>query len=473
MRLPLRRTGPTPEAKAATAYRAGRPLSAIAKEANTSGYEMLARLGSRIAERGELTRSRSLMARSRETANLLADQQETIQQLLSAGVHHSEIPKVLEALGSSMDKEIAVELLCNHRWLANSSEWVSPPKKPIALLDRFSLLYMAGVHLRIGPDYMAALANMPLGDVRVARDNLGSFLSNTRVAEVLAVVEATSHEAHADELYGPSMTAYGETLEGLASPTGRSTTWPYQAQDLRRRVGNGSWEETLNAVGLSMNGAAARFEASDFDAAARDFNDACSDPESPFFPKDVSTYDTWVINEAAAGRERPSPIEIRRHFNTWEEVISAAYFTDDDEISALSEGYRAQNRLERKWAATGEDLNLALAGLSDGWMLMIEYGKETLAGPLLQTQARIIDGDLMCEIRPAYSLAGEISFDRENLVRRGWRSSNCTTSDLINNLGNPSEAGHEILEALQHGFGLRTPAEFHWQPALPDNERPY
>ncbi|MGP0223588.1 TY-Chap domain-containing protein [Paenarthrobacter sp. NCHU4564] len=433
---------------------------------------MLASLGSRIAERGELARSRSLLARSRETANLLADQQETIQQLLTAGVHHSEIPKVLEALGSSVDKEISVELLCNHRWLANSSEWVSPPK-PIALLDRLSLLYMAGVHLRIEPDYMAALANMPSDDVRVARDNLGSFLSNTRVAEILAVVQATSHKAQADELYGPSMTAYGETLEGLESPTGGSTTWPYQAQDLRRRVGNGSWEETLNAVGLSMNGAAARFEDLDFDAAARDFNDACSDPESPFFHKDVSTYDTWVINEAAAGRERPSPIEIRRHFNTWEEVISAAYFTDDDEISALSEDYRARNRLERKWAAAGEDLNEALAGLSDDWTLVIEHRKETLAGPPLQARARIIDGDLMCEIRPAYSLAGEISFDKEDMVRRGWRSADCTTSDLLNNLGNPSEAGHEILEALQHAFGLRTPAELHWQPARPDNERPY
>lgn len=446
-------------------------MSAIGREANTSGFEMLRGLGARIAERGELERSRSLLIRSQKTADLLADQQKTIQQLLSAGIHHAEMPNVLKALGTPVDSEIAVELLCNHRWLANSSERTTSAK-PITLLDRFSLLYVFGVHHRVEPDYKGALANMHLGDVQDVRDALGPFLGSARVAEVLAVVEAATHEAHANSLDGPSMTAYSDTRELLASPAARNTVWPYPARDLRRRVGNGSWEQTLRAVGLSMKGAAARFEAVDFDEAAQDFTEACSDAESPFFPKDVSTYDTWVINEAAAGRERPSLIEIRRHFNTWEKVISAAYFTDDDEMGGISERYHAESRSERKWAAAGEELSEALAGLPDGWTLMIEYGKETLAGPPLQAQAIVVNGEVLCEIRPAEPFAGEWTFDKPSLVRRGWGASNCTTSNLVNNLGDPRDAGHEILEALQHGFGLRTPDEFQWQEVRSNDERP-
>ena len=467
MRLPLRRMGPTPEAKAAAAYRAGRPLYAIAEETSASGYELLRKLGPRIAERGELERSRSLMARSQKTADLLAEQRNTIQQLLSAGLHHSEIPKVLKALGTPVDSEIAVALLCNRRWLANNSERTTPAR-PIAILDRFSLLYIAGVHLRVEPDYKAALANMAPGDIQEIRDNLGSFLSSARVAEILAIVEATTLKVQADKVNGPSITAYGDALQALASPAELSTMWPYSARNLRRRVGKGSWEQTLRAVGLSMNGAAARFEAADFDAAAEDFKEACSDHESPFFPKDVSTYDTWVINEAAAGRERPSPIEMRRHFNTWEEVISAAYFTDDDEVRSLSNQFRAENRLEQKWASVGEELNEALADLSEGWTLMIESGKETLEGPPLRAQASIVKGDVLCEIRPAWGFAGELISDEPSLGRRGWRASNCTTSNLLNNLGDPMNAGHEILVALREGFGIRTPGEIHWQTIRSD-----
>ncbi|NHW47130.1 hypothetical protein HAV21_09530 [Paenarthrobacter sp. MSM-2-10-13] len=410
------------------------------------------------------------MARSQKTANLLAEQRKTIQKLLNARIHHSEIPKVLGALGTPVDTEIAVALLCNKRWLANYSERTTPAG-PIAVLDRFNLLYIAGVHLRVEPDYKAALANMAPSDIQEIRDNLGSFLSSTRVAEILAIVEATTLRIQSAKVNGPSMTAYGDALQSLASPDEHSAMWPDFARNLRRRVGKGSWEQTLRAVGLSMNGAAARFEAADFHAAAEDFKEACSDHESPFFPKDVSTYDTWVINEAAAGRERPSAIEMRRHFNTWEGVISAAYLIDDDEIGGLSNHFRAENLLEQKWASVGEELNEALAGLSDGWTLMIESGKETLEGPPLRAQASIVEGEVLCEIRPAWGLAGEQRFDEPSLGRRGWRASNCTTSNLFNNLGNPSEAGHEILEALQDGFGIRTPDDFHWQTVRSDDER--
>lgn len=467
MRLPLRRTGPTAEAIAAAAYRAGRPMSAIAKEAGASGYELLRKLGPRIADRGELERSRSLMARSQQTANLLVEQRKTIQQLLSAGIHHSQIPRVLEALGSPVDTEIAVALLCNKRWLANYSERTTPAG-PIAVLDRFSLLYIAGVCLRVEPDYKAALANVAPSDIQEIRDNPGSFLSSTRVAEILAIVEATTLKVQADKVNGPSITAYGDALHALPSPAELSTMWPYSARSLRRRVGKGSWEQTLRAVGLSMTGAAARFETADFCAAAEDFKEACSDHESPFFPKDISTYDTWVINEAAAGRERPSPIEMRRQFDSWEEVISAAYFTDDDEIRSLSKQFRAENRLEQKWASIGEELNEALADLSEGWSLMIESGKETLEGPPLRAQASIVKGDVLCEIRPAWGFAGEQICDEASLGRRGWRASNCTTSNLFNNLGDLMNAGHEILAALREGFGLRTPGEIHWHKIRSD-----
>ncbi|MEV4952478.1 hypothetical protein [Paenarthrobacter nitroguajacolicus] len=399
----------------------------------------------------------------------MAEQRKTIQQLLSAGIHHSEIPKVLEALGTPVDTEIAVALLSNKRWLANYSERTTPAG-PIAVLDRFSLLYIAGVHLRVEPDYKAALANVAPRDIQEIRDNLGSFLSSTRVAEILAIVEATTLKVQADKVNGPSMTAYGDALEVLVSSALHSTMWPSPARNLRRRVGNGSWEQTLRAVGLSMNGAAARFEAADFDAAAGDFKEACSDPESLFFPKEVSTYDIWVINEAAAGRERPSPIEMRRHFTTWEEVISAAYFTDDDDIRSLSNQFRAENRLEEKWASVGEELNEALANVSEGWTLMIESGEETLESQPLRVQASIVKGDVLCEIRPAWGFAGEQISDEPSLGRRGWRASNCTTSNLFNNLGDPMNAGHEILAALREGFGLRTPGEIHWQTIRSDTD---
>lgn len=399
--------------------------------------------------------------------DVLRSQRETIQRLSSARIHWSDVPKVLAALGTPVDSEIAIGLLSNPRWLATIPMRTSS-YSPIALLDRLSLLHVCGVYLRVEPDYAGALGNMELADVQMVRDSLGSFFSTAQVATALAVVQTVTNEAGRRALEGPSVAAYGEIREQIGLPVGAGTVWPYSAGDLKRRVGKGSWEQTLRAVGLTMNSAAARFDVADFQEAAEDFREACADPDSPFFAKDVSTYDTWVIGEAAAARERPSPIEMRRHFNTWEEVISAAYFTDDDEIRGLSNEFRAENRLEQKWASVGEELNEASADLPEGWALMIESGKATLADPPLQAQARSVRGDLLCEIRPAYSFPGELIFDKESLVRRGWRSSDCTTPNLFNNLGDPMDAGHEILAALREGFELSTPGEINWQTIRSD-----
>jgi hypothetical protein len=127
--------------KVVRAYLGGDPLRSIAAAANLGSYQVLRLLSSRIADRGEMERSRSLRRRCFSTAEALRNEEHLIGQLRDSGIARSNIPKILAALGTSVDIDIAVELLRDPEGLFANTPRLdgadpSPPTDELSPYDR-------------------------------------------------------------------------------------------------------------------------------------------------------------------------------------------------------------------------------------------------------------------------------------------------------------------------------------------------
>jgi hypothetical protein len=146
---------------AMTSFIAGDPLRSIAAALDMRSYEALLLLSTRVADRSEEQRSKALRNRCSATAEVLNQNDERIWQLLDAGIENSDIPKVLAALGASIDIEIAVDLLSSTELLIETLAGIelvelAPPT------DTFSLLYVTGRHNGLEPDYQFSLGKIPM-----------------------------------------------------------------------------------------------------------------------------------------------------------------------------------------------------------------------------------------------------------------------------------------------------------------------
>lgn len=460
------------------AYLAGDSLRSIAAAANLGSYQTLRLLSSRIADRGEMERSRSLRRRCFSTAEVLQKEKLLVGQLQDSGKARSNIPKILAALGTSVDIDIAVELLRDPERLFADTPTLDRAG-PGPLTDKFSLLYVTG-HLRgVEPDYKFALAAMPVSEISELRGLLQPGLHHGQIAEILAMIETTAQAIRAGHVGGISYSDYVDMAELISLRLGESADasglWPLPAKDVRRRLGQGFWDLALGVAGLKLPRSADRFSPADYLEAAKSFQSSFRNDGHFGSPKDVASYDSWLIAETAARRDRPSVVAIRRHFGTWESVIGAAMPPEvEDEFDGIVDMYKAENSLEEGWARAGELVSEVLANMPWNSFLSIQYGDNAEGRMQPYAQASPSADGVWCEIvSEEYLPADQWPIRTEDLIRDGWSAPDSDVPNWHKEGVPPIEAGHQILEGLRDGRCCDDPTKLRWHAGeFPDGPGP-
>jgi hypothetical protein len=455
-------------------FLAGDPLRSIAAAANMDSYRMLHLLGSRVADRAEQQRSKAIRDRCIATGAALYQERERFKQLMGAGIDLADIPRVLAALGASVDVDFAVEMLRSmrmfkeilHRVLQQNG--VIEVSRSAPTTDELSLLYVTGLHRGVKPNYELALGMMPVSSFADLRELLGTRHPYQRTAEILAVTQATSQAVRAGDVTGISFTEYAKladeismALECTARP---GVSWPVPAEALRHRLGQGTWDAALGSAGLRLSSTRRRFSHADFVEAAEGFRNAYGDFGSP---KDVASYDSWIIAEMAAGRDRPSVVAIRRHFGAWESVIGAVMPPEvEDEYEGLVNLVRAESNVQEGWAKAGELISEVLANMPWNSFLSVDYGDESDGPNRPYAQASPSADGVWCEIvSEEFLTSDQWPINTDYLARNGWSAPDEEVPNW-HKQGIPSlEAGHQILEGLAYGRICHDPQRVRWHSA--------
>lgn len=449
-------------AKVINGFLAGDPVWSIAKAAKMSSWETMNLLSRRIAERGEEERSKALQHRCSVAAEVLYQNEERVWQLLDAGTEGKDIPKVLAALGVSLDVEIATDLLRSPDIFMDIHAAIEAVVLPLPT-DILSLLYVVGHGRGLEPDYKFPLGKVPMPGIDELRRVLVRRSSEAQVAEIVAMVETTAQAIRTGDVSGISYSDYADTVTVLAQDSGDAhlRSWLVSASSLRSGLGGGFWSKALEAAGLTLSFTAARFTRADYEGASEAFFTAYRDFGSP---KDVASYDSWVTAEAAAGRDRPSLIEIRRYFGAWESVIGAVMPSEvDDEFDGMVEMLKKESILEHGWARAGELVGDALADMPWNSFLSIDYGDETDGPCRPYAQASPSADGVWCEIvSEEFLSAEEWPINEVYLLRNGWSAPDDEVPNWHKHGIPPLEAGHQILEGLIYGRSCHDPQKVRW-----------
>lgn len=440
---------------------AGDPLRSIAAALNMGSYQALRLLSARVADRGEEQRSKALRSRCSATAEVLYQNYDQTWQLLDAGIESSDIPKVLAALGASIDIEIAVELLRSpEKFMEMHSGKELVELAP--LTDTFSLLYVTGRRRGLKPNYQFALGKIPMPGIDELRRVVAVHSSEVQIAEIVATVETTAEAIRTGDVTGISYSDYLDTVTALVQESdNKALRWLVPAPVVRNRLGGGFWSSALESAGLTLPSTRARFTNADYEEASTAFMRAYSHFGSP---EEVASYDSWVTAEAAAGRDRPSVIAIRRYFGTWESVIGAVMPSEvEDELDGIVEMFKKEINLEYGWARAGELVSDALANMPWNSILSIDYRDDAEGphAPYVQASHRV-DG-AWCEIVSEQSLpADQWPIDTGYLLGNGWSSPDEEVPYWHKQAIPPLEAGHQILEGLKYGRRCDDPKKVRW-----------
>ncbi|CAI3793905.1 hypothetical protein [Pseudarthrobacter sp. MM222] len=318
------------------AYAAGEPLRAIAADLGCTVDELCNFLATQPASHHELQRARSVRRRSLATDEVLYKNRVLLYRLAGAGIAWSDTPKVLKALQTAIDVEVGVELVNIPGVASERTERALPPR---TLGDKLSLLYVAGKHHGIEPDYQLALGTMPIEELAALRSLMQPSFPPRRLAEFAAVAETTKLAIRARALRAISYADYTKTAAAVSSRLGNTRVaadgqWPVPGSVLLRRYGYGFWDAALRAAGLSLPGSESRFTDNDFFDALDGFTEECMGFEHPM---SIATYDRWVFSEASMRNDRPSAVEIIRHYGSWASAMQVILPEEEDEDDVLEE----------------------------------------------------------------------------------------------------------------------------------------
>lgn len=456
----------SPTDQAVASYLAGDPLRCIAAALREESYQVLRMLSTRVADSGEKQRSTALRKRCATTAELLGGEMERTERLMSAGIGAVDVPKVLVAFGVPLDVEIAVELLRSLEILEDIYlrvfEAGSDNVPVVRSIEMLSLLYVIGRHRGVEPDYRFALGKLPLPGIAEFRELQTGRLPASEIAEVIATVEKTAEEVRTGNTAGISYSDYRDTALLLAEePDHGGRGWLVPAPVIRDRVGRGSWSTTLMAACLTPPSTEERFSPNDYEEATQEFLKVFHYFGSP---KDVASYDSWVIAEKAAGRDRPSVVAIRRYFGAWESVIGAVMPPEvEDEFPGMVRGLREEHAVEERWARAGELVSEVLAKMPWNSFLSIDYGDDTDGPNRPYAQANPSADGVWCEIVSEEFLSRDLwPIDTDYLVRNGWSPPDDEVPNWHKQGVPPLEAGHHLLEGLAYGRDCRDPQKVRW-----------
>jgi hypothetical protein len=433
--------------RALKAYQMGDPLQRISADSGIGSYELLRLLSTRVADRSEQLRVQALRRRCLETKDVLLDCRDRIQQLLGAGIQSSDIPRILVALGATLDIDIASELL-------NSPDLLVRPERgqrPFFVTDMMWLRYVTGHHRGLEPDYELALGKIPLPAIHDFRTILAVELSRPQVAQVIALIETTADAISNGDDNGISFSDYEKTRAAIVREFGdvQAPFSPPPAEQIRDRTEGSSWHIALESVGLKFPPVRATSSGADYEDASHSYRSTFGLFGSP---KEVASYDSWMIAELAGGRERPSAVAIRRYFGTWESVISAYVPLDPKEVAGMVELYREGNDEDALWARAGELVGEVLATMPWNSFLSIRYGDGFGGQP--QPYAQVTPGPdgAWCEIVSEKFLSGdEWPTSANYLLENGWSAPDSEIPNWYREAVPLAEAGYIVLEGLRHG----------------------
>ncbi|WP_374100886.1 TY-Chap domain-containing protein [Arthrobacter sp. PvP023] len=464
-------------------YRRGDPLRFIAAAKECSTEEVSLLVLNQTDTDDELERSRAIRRRCLSTNEIMLANEAMIERLYGSGIDRDEIPKVLKALGISIDIQIAAELL-HIPGIPGGQPVEEVPSPQIG--DKLSLLYIAGIHHKIEPDYQLALGKMSLAAVSKLRGLLNSRLPYRRMAEILAIIETTALAIRARTISTLSYADYKNAMEATSRRLGSiandaAEPWPVPADKLRTRYGSGSWESALRSVGMRLIASDHRFSGVDYLETLDHFTEECIDLG---IPMNVELYDQWIIAAAAVKTECPSAVEVIRHYGSWDEAIEAVLPQEEEEEEGDEEPYSHESywgfpfgledeslaineaksqRVAEEWHKAGKLIGQLLAKMPWNSFLRVEYdGNEEITTRPYAQATPSADG-VWCEIvSEQYLPAAEWPINRRFLTNNGWVAPDDEVPNWLKARVPLAAAGHEIVSGLRHGRSCTDAKNLRW-----------
>jgi hypothetical protein len=461
-------------------YRRGDPLRSIAKARNCTTEEVSVLVLNQTDTNDELERSRAVRRRCLATNLTLLANEGIIERLHDSGIDRDEIPKVVKALGTEIDIQTAAELL----HLPGIPGGQPVEEIPIRRLgDKLSLLYVAGIHHQIEPDYQLALGKMSLAAVSELRNMLNARLPFRRMAEILATIETTALAIRARTITTISHTDYKNAMEATSRRLGSITNdtddpWPVPADKLRTRYGSGSWENVLNSVGMQLISCDHRFSEVDYLEALDGFTEECLNCD---LAMDVEVYDQWIIAASAVHAEYPSAAELIRHYGSWDKAIQAVLPQDEEgdeepdshefywgfpfgfEDESLAINDAKSQREAEEWHQAGELIGQLLAKMPWNSFLRVEYDGDEEITTRPYAQATPSADGVWCEIvSEQYLPAAEWPINRRYFANNDWEAPDDEVPNWLKTRVPLADAGHQIVRGLRHGRGCRDAHKLRW-----------
>ncbi|AUZ33863.1 hypothetical protein C3B78_04885 [Arthrobacter sp. PGP41] len=454
-------------------YRKGDPLRAIAKATERDLEEVCLLIMAESSPSDELERSRAVRRRASATNEVLLANEEMVERLHASEIGRDDIPKVLKALGISIDIPTAAELL-HIPGIPGGQTVEDIPTRRIG--DKLSLLYVTGVHHEIEPDYQLALGKMSLTAVSELRGILNERLPYRRMAEILAVIEATALAIRARTITTISHEDYESGMQAVSRRLGSITNdpadpWPVPGRTLRARYGHGSWESLLNSVGMRMLSSDHRFTELDYLDVLDRSTEECMQFGNPM---DIEFYDQWIIAAAAVREEHPSAVELIRRYGSWEAAVETilpsdppedmqpdepSYIDCDSGWGTLEELNEWEAREFEEWRVVENLVAEAIEALPSGSFLHIQYSHT--AAPY----ARATPGSngVRCEIVSDLGIPShEWRMSTHWLSSNGWSAPSPENTNWLKEGVPRTEAAAQILLAIQRGRHPVEATELRW-----------
>jgi hypothetical protein len=472
------------------AYRRGDPLSVIATSQHISLDRVVAALMP-FYPIAELQRAKSVRQRSLTTSAFIRENRAVMDMLLDAGIDLAETPKVLRAHGFAIDVDVAVELV-----LIPGINSVGPEPARLSRLagDRLSLLYIAGKHHGIQPDYQLALTQLPLQEIAALRALLEPDFLPRRIAEFLAVAEATKNAIGEHKITSLSFSDYAALAEKERQQwepftLDASAPWPVPAKTLLSRFAHGFWDEALVEVGLEVP-YVSRFTEDETSQALHDFNDECI---GSGHPRTVDSYDRWGFSEASARNNRPSAMEVIRRYGSWASALEVIltqvnngepgpgkekeevhYVDYDSGWGTLEELENWENQQDNDWRTAEKLIRELINAMPIDSFLHIHYGQFGQGHAMPYARATLGLEGVRCEIVSADGLSPrQWPLDPHYLAANGWSAPYADVPSWHRAGVTRADAPAQILRGLRLGRHPVEATDLRWTVGrVPDGPGP-
>jgi hypothetical protein len=409
----------------------------------------------------------------------------------------------LRALYPELSREMIERALFDDRWaFVNHSE--EPPGSTmtaVALWLAVNDLFDLGTDRVHAVSHVDPITLQTISDFFALNDVAPEVAAEIygRIGATLRFLTQYPHTSVTRAEYSDFRLDPPESLRRLDEGEG---TWPPTAQEVAERLGEGSWDRALLAVGLRPLSREIEhdpeFSEARFRSIIADFLAYCvrndRQPQAIF-------YGRW--STMAEGVQRPTLASIRHRYGSWlralsrgRELIGAGeaisedprrrgwsgpWLTAEQRASADTAGAWSPQRWtdrgigvvehvqeeaigdESAWQDLEEELRSALAGLPWNHFLTVEYETGNTGGDFPYAQAftgpagvavRLVSEDYL----PAFAWP----IDEDYLVETGWEAPGEEQPNWARTRLAVEEAAGAVVEGLRYGRGCPDPYRFRW-----------